>query len=553
MIFNPNNEQFKIIAKSKSFPYIDKSDFIEKTFEFLNEEKRFMAFTRPRRFGKTVTASMLSAFYSKGADSEDLFSNLKIANSSSFKEYLNKFNVIYLDMNSIEGEFEAYSKREKLHIEDVDDLIDYLQYKTVLEICDSIEYKQFFNDHPLNDSLSLLECLTSIHKNTNDQFILIMDEWDLVYRDYKNDSVLQEKFIDLLRALFKGTYGANCFSFVYLTGILPIKKYNSQSALNNFAEYNMLNPEPFERFFGFTNDEVKGISTDINSSLEYSELEKWYDGYHLNDVEIFNPNSVCCAVRDKKCKSYWSDTASFEQVQLLLNMNFEGIKDDMLSLIAGNSITVDTQTFQNDLVNINNKNDAFCLLICLGYLACISYGTGSLRSVYIPNDEIRYSLLSNVMQNSWYKGMAVVKRSFELYQATVSLNATKVAGIFDEIHNNTDISVLAYNNEESLTYCVIAGYTLSTADRYITRRQLQAGKGVADIIYDPVMPNLPIIIVELKYGISAEEAIEQIKQKNYAAPYLERPNPILLVGINYINDPQKDNYKEHQCIIEKLK
>lgn len=553
MIFNPTNEQFSIIAKSKSFPYIDKTDFIEETFAFLNEEKRFMAFTRPRRFGKTVTASMLSAFYSKGADSEALFSNLKIAKSSSFKEYLNKFNVIYLDMNSIEGEFKAYSRREKLHIEDVDDLVDYLQYKTVLEICDSDEYKQFFNDHPLTDSLSLLECLTSIHKKTNDQFILIMDEWDLVYRNYKDDSALQVKFIDLLIALFKGTYGANCFSLVYLTGILPIKKYNSQSSLNNFAEYNMLKPKPFERFFGFTDDEVKGISSVIHSSLDFSELEKWYNGYHLNDVKIFNPNSVCCAVRDKKCKSYWSDTASFDQVQTIINMNFDGIKDDMLSLIAGNSITVDTQTFQNDLVNINNKNDAFCILICLGYFACISYGTGSLRSVYIPNDEIRYSLLSNVMQNSWYKSMAIVKRSFDLYQATVSLDSDKVATIFDRIHNDTDISVLAYNNEESLTYCVIAGYTLSTADRYITRRQLHAGKGITDIIYEPFMPNLPIIIVELKYGNSAEEAIEQIKKKNYTAPYLDRPNSIILVGINYICDPKKDNYKDHECIIEKIK
>lgn len=552
MILNPDNQIFKRISTSKNSLYVDKSDFIAETFDFLNSDRCLMAFTRPRRFGKTVTASMLSAYYSKGCSSDELFSNLKIASHPDYKTHLNQHDVIYWDMNSIKGDFEAYSKRESLHIEDVDDLVDYLQYKTVLEVTTSSEFSSFFEQNPLTDNLSLTECLNSVHEATGTTFVLIMDEWDLIYRDYKDDEALQEKFIDLLRVLFKGTEGLKCFSFVYLTGILPIKKYNSQSALNNFAEYNMLKPRPFERFFGFTCDEVKALVGKSKYHLSFDELEKWYDGYRLNDTEIFNPNSVILALKDGECNSYWYDTAAFDQVQLLLNMNFEGIKDDMLNMIAGSSITIDTKTFQNDLVNISNKNDAFCLLICLGYLGCSSSGSGSLRSVYIPNDEIRDSLLSNVMQNSWYKSMAIVKRSYDLYNATLALDAKRVACIFNEIHNATDISVLAYNNEESLTYCIVAGYTLSMADRYMTRRQLQSGKGFADVIYEPLDANLPIIIIELKYGTSAQEAIEQIKKRDYISSYKGRPNSIILVGINYCNDPSKDNYKEHECVIEKL-
>lgn len=372
MILNPDNQFFKRLTMSKNSMYVDKSDFIAQTFDYLNADKCLMVFTRPRRFGKTVTASMLSAYYSKGSNSDEIFNGLKIATHMDYKTHLNQHNVLYWDMNSIKGEFEAYSKRESLHIEDVDDLVDYLQYKTVLEITESKEFSSFFEQNPLRDNLSLIGCLKSIHDATGITFVLIMDEWDLIYRDYKDNVVLQEKFIDLLRVLFKGTDGLNCFAFVYLTGILPIKKYNSQSALNNFAEYNMLKPRPFESFFGFTKDDVKSLVTKTKSNISYEELEKWYDGYRLNDTEIFNPNSVILAIKDGECDSYWSDTAAFDQVQLLLNMNFEGIKDDMLNMIAGNSITIDTKTFQNDLVNITNKNDAFCLLICLGYLGCSS-------------------------------------------------------------------------------------------------------------------------------------------------------------------------------------
>lgn len=199
-----------------------------------------------------------------------------------------------------------------------------------------------------------------------------------------------------------------------------------------------------------------------------------------------------------------------------------------------------------------NKNDVLCLLICLGYFGCISTPNSSLKAVYIPNEEIRDSMQRNIMQNSWYKSMAIVERSYNLYEATVALDEKRVASIFNEIHNATDISVLAYNNEESLTYCILCGYSLSTADRYTARRQLQAGKGVADIIYEPNLPNLPILIVELKYGRDAHEAIEQIKDRNYAAQYMDKPNPIILVGINYVSDPENNSYKEHECIIEKI-
>ena len=552
MILNSGYDAFKKIALTKAQPFVDKTDFIARTFDYFNKADRFMVFSKPRRFGKTLTASMLSAYYSKGCDSREWFSNLKISKHPQFEEHLNKYNVLYIDMNSIKGKFDSYSKNERLHVEYVDDLVDFLQYQTVLELLKSNEFASHFEINPLEDNLSLIDCLTSIYDNTDTSFVLIMDEWDLIYRDYKDDHALQEKFIDLLRALFKSSEGAKCFSFVYLTGILPIKKYNSQSALNNFAEYNMLSPEPLENFFGFTLKDVKDLVSKRQGSVSLDSLRSWYDGYKLNAVEIFNPNSVCSALRDGTCKSYWSDTASFEQVQLLINMIFDGLRDDIVSLLSGNIISVDSSTFQNDLTSLKNKKDVLCLLICLGYFGCISTPNSSLKAVYIPNEEIRDSMQRNIMQNSWYKSMAIVERSYNLYEATVALDEKRVASIFNEIHNATDISVLAYNNEESLTYCILCGYSLSTADRYTARRQLQSGKGVADIIYEPNLPNLPILIVELKYGRDAHEAIEQIKDRNYAAQYMDKPNPIIIVGINYVSDPENNSYKEHECIIEKI-
>ena len=548
---NPDNDNsFIRLANSKNkYLFVDKTDFIEHINERINEDNRFLAVTRPRRFGKTVTAHMLSAYYSKGYVGQNIFDKLEIANKPSFVEHLNKYNVLYIDMNSIKGKYISYKADSSFYIEGIDDLVDFLQFIVVHELKQNQEYADQINNAPLVGKKSLLSALEVVCKYTSEKFIFIMDEWDLICREYRNEPVLLEKFIEVMRGLFKSDGGQACFALAYLTGILPIKKYNSQSALNVFKEYNMLTPEPYETYFGFTEDEVAEIVKSPNCTLSHQELKKWYEGYKLNGIDIYNPNSVVSAVSDGKCKSYWSRTSSNEEVVRLINMDFDGIKNDVMNLIEGARVVFDFSNFQNDMVTINNKNDVFSLLVCLGYLGCSDVGgDGNYKQAYVPNKEIKYALMGIIKGQEWFERIENIKRSESLLKAILELDATTVATLIQDVHNSPAVSLLDYNDEESLTYCVMTGLLWSTLGKYITRREEQAGKGRADLVYEPMLNGTtPLILIEFKYDGSAEEAIAQIKKQEYFKRYSGQYRNIIIVGINY-----STKTKDHQCLIEKL-
>lgn len=548
-ILNPTKENsFERLVNFKDKDiFVDKTDFIEKLSAKINADKRLFAVTRPRRFGKTVTAHMLLAYYSKGYVGHKIFDDLEISNKSSFTEHLNKYDVIYIDMNFICGLYKGYTKKSN-KVLGVETLVDYLEYSVIKDLREREDFSQCFEKHQIENT-GLLEAMSNLRNDLNAQFIFIMDEWDLVYRDYRDDTQLQEDFIDLLRNLFKSDGGKACFALAYLTGILPIKKYNSQSALNGFKEYNMLSPEPYENYFGFTEDEVAKIVKSPSCAISSQELKEWYEGYKLNGVDIYNPNSVVSAVNDGKCKSYWSGTSSNEEVVNLINMNFDGIKDDIIRLIEGCAIQFNCQTFQNDMVSIENKNDIFSLLVCLGYLGCVDDG-GNDRTAYVPNKEIKTALAALVKSQPWFNSMPIIERSDLLFNAITSLDGNKTAEIITQIHNSPNVSLLNYNREESMVFCLISGLMWRTEREYECFRELQSGKGSADLIYAPKRNmNLPILLIEFKYGLSAEEAMKQIKEKEYFSRYRDGdyPNDVLLIGINY--DPKT---KDHQCLIEKL-
>ena len=548
---NPDNDNsFIRLANSKNkYLFVDKTDFIEHINERINEDNRFLAVTRPRRFGKTVTAHMLSAYYSKGYVGQNIFDKLEIANKPSFVEHLNKYNVLYIDMNSIKDKYISYKADSSFYIEDIDDLVDFLQFIVVHELKQNQEYADQINNAPLVGKKSLLSALEVVCKYTSEKFIFIMDEWDLICREYRNEPVLLEKFIEVMRGLFKSDGGQACFALAYLTGILPIKKYNSQSALNVFKEYNMLTPEPYETYFGFTENEVAEIVKSPNCTLSHQELKKWYEGYKLNGIDIYNPNSVVSAVSDGKCKSYWSRTSSNEEVVRLINMDFDGIKNDVMNLIEGARVVFDFSNFQNDMVTINNKNDVFSLLVCLGYLGCSDVGgDGNYKQAYVPNKEIKYALMGIIKGQEWFDRIENIKRSESLLKAILELDATTVATLIQDVHNSPAVSLLDYNDEESLTYCVMTGLLWSTLGKYITRREEQAGKGRADLVYEPMLNGTtPLILIEFKYDGSAEEAIAQIKKQEYFKRYSGQYRNIIIVGINY-----STKTKDHQCLIEKL-
>ncbi len=548
-ILNPteNNSFIKLVKFKDSEIFVDKTDFIEKISAKVNTQNCFLAITRPRRFGKTVTAHMLLAYYSKGYARQDIFDKLEIANKPSYAEHLNKYNVIYIDMNSIKDQYISYKADSSLYIEAIDDIVDFLQYMIVQELKENKEYAEQINNAPLVGKKSLSSALQVICKYTGEKFIFIMDEWDLICREYRNEPELLEKFIEVMRGLFKSDKGQACFALAYLTGILPIKKYNSQSALNVFKEYNMLRPVPYEEYFGFTEEEVAEIVKLPQCKISHQELKEWYEGYKLNGKDIYNPNSVVSAISDGICQSYWSGTSSNEEVVRLINMNFRGIKNDITKLIDGIKIPFNSNNFQNDMVTIKDKNDIFSLLVCLGYLGCSERNNG-LKLAYVPNQEIKQTLLSIVRCQKWSRRTEIVKRSEMLLNSIIKKpDENKVAEIIQEIHNSTAVSLLDYNDEESLTYCVMTGLLWSTLDDYNYHREDQAGKGRVDLVYEPITDKLPLILIEFKYDSSAEEAINQIKTKEYFKRYTRQYHNTVIVGINY-----STKTKDHQCMIEKL-
>lgn len=546
-ILNPTMENsFETLVNFKDKDiFVDKTDFIEKMSAKINADKRFFAVTRPRRFGKTVTAHMLLAYYSKGYIGKKIFDGLHIADKDNYAEHLNKYDVIYIDMNTIDGLFDGYSG-QKQKVEGVNDLVDYFEYSVIKDLKSSNEFSKCLEKHQIGN-MGLLETLLAITQDLNTRFIFIMDEWDLVYREYRDDEVLQKKFIKLLKNLFKSDGGKACFALAYLTGILPIKKYNSQSALNGFDEYNMLSPGDYAPYFGFTEDEVANIVKSPNCKVSHHDLKSWYEGYKIKGVDIYNPNSVCKAVTRNECISYWSGTSSNEEFVRLINMDFDGIKEDIINLIEGDEVTFSCANFQNDMVTIKDKNDVFSLLVCLGYFGCAETKNQYRKVAYVPNAEIKAVLMDIVREQNWYERMETIRRSENLLKAIKELDGTTVATIIQDIHNSPAVALLDYNDEESLTYCVMTGLLWSTLDDYSYHREDQAGKGRVDLVYEPITRRQPLILIEFKYDDSAEEAIKQIKEKEYFKRYAGQYRNIILVGINF-----STKTKDHQCLIEKL-
>ena len=546
-ILNPGNDNsfINLLKARDTRVFVDKTDFLEKTNTLFNTDGKLLAVTRPRRFGKTVTAHMLSAYYSKGYAGQNIFDKLEIANRASFAEHLNKHNVIYIDMNTIDGLFDGYSNK-KQKVEGVNDLVDYFEYSIIKELKSSDIFSACLEKHQIENT-GLLETLLAITQDLNTKLIFIMDEWDLVYREYCNDEALQKKFIKLLKNLFKADGGQDCFALAYLTGILPIKKYNSQSALNDFDEYNMLSPGDYAPYFGFTEDEIAKIVESPNCKVSHQDLKEWYEGYKIKGVDIYNPNSVCKAVSRSECISYWSGTSSNEEFVRLINTDFKGIKEDIINLIEGEQVTFSCANFQNDMVTIKDKNDVFSLLVCLGYLGCSDTKNKYRKVAYVPNAEIKAVLMDIVREQNWYERMETIKRSDNLLKAIMELDGTTVARVIQEIHNSSAISLLDYNDEESLTYCVMTGLLWSTLDDYSCHREDQAGKGRVDLVYEPITGKLPLILIEFKYDGSAEDAISQIKSQEYFKRYAGQYRNIIIVGINY-----STKTKDHQCLIEKL-
>ena len=503
--------------------YVDKSGLIRIVNKTINSERRFSCVTRCRRFGKSMAAKMLCAYFDQSCDSRHLFADLEIANDPDFERYLNKYPVIYLDMTAFVTRF---------HNEGIVEHIEAELRSDILETYPDVKVKE---------TDDLMGCLIRIAAATGQQFIMIIDEWDAICREFTSGTSAMDTYVNWLRRMFKEVNAVNVFAAVYMTGILPIKKYKTESALNNFQEYSMVEPRRMSPFFGFTKDEVRTLAEQHN--MPFTELEKWYDGYQIGDEQsMFNPNSVMQAIDAGRCRSFWASTGAFDTVANYINMNYDGLKDDIIQMLAGGRCHVDPTGFQNDMSVITSRDDVLTVLIHLGYL---SYDW-SRSECYIPNREVSGEMVNAVKANNWTHLSEAIEKSRLLLQATLDGDEEVVAKGVDAAHDE-NTSILSYNDENSLACVLSIAYYYAKND-YIMHRELATGKGFADIVLIPRKNvDLPALVIELKVNKDAESAIDQIRRKEYPAKVEEYADRLLLVGINYDRET-----KQHTCRIEKV-
>lgn len=513
---NPGKDGFLYSVRSEI--YVDKTKLISETNKRFGTEQRFLCVSRPRRFGKSMAAKMLVAYYEQGEDARELFMPYAIAKETSFQEHLNKYPVIALNMT----EFYSVTKQ-------VDAMLDMLQNylrKELLRAYPDIDYM---------DDTNLMLMLQEVYMQKGSPFVFILDEWDCIFREGKEDKEGQKLYLDFLRRLLKDK---SYVGLAYMTGILPIKKYGTHSALNMFEEISMIRSGKFTEYMGFTEEEVQRLCEKYH--IDFDKTKQWYDGYQLEGRHIYNPKSVVDLMLNNKFESYWVSTETYEALKIYIDMNMDGLKEAVVSMIGGGTCQIDTQNFQNDMTTFESKEDVMSLLVHLGYLAY----NGETKSVFIPNYEICAEYVRAMRDKKWSKVIEAVKMSEALLEATLQKKEIEVAVAINKVHEE-NTSILNYNNENALACAISLAYYSARKD-YEIIRELPSGKGFADLVFLPrKKSDKPALVVELKWDKTAKGAIDQIKEKNYTKAIGGYAGRILMVGINY-----DKKSKEHSCMIE---
>ena len=520
---NPDYSAFETALNSEI--YIDKTGLLAYTNKVINTKQAFICNSRPRRFGKSVTADMLTAYYSKGCDSADIFADYEISHAGDFRQHLNKYDVIHLDIQWCLAPAKGAAG-----------VVSYIEKSVIAEL------KEKYPDIISEETVSLPEAMSEIYTVTGNKFIVIIDEWDVLIRDEAHNQAAQEMYIDFLRNMFKGIEASKYIALAYLTGILPIKKLKTQSALNNFTQFTMLNAGPLTPYIGFNEDEV--IDLCEKYEIDFAEVRRWYDGYRLGDYHVYNPNALVNLTIMRTFQSYWSQTGTYLSILPLINMDFDGLRTSIIEMLSGSSVEVNVNEFQNDMVSFADKDDVLTLLIHLGYLA---YDQRTQRA-YIPNEEIRQEFRAATKRNKWNELIEFQQESEKLLEATWEMDAETVAEQIEKIHAEYT-SVIQYNNENSLSSVLSIAYLSAIKYYFKPIRELPTGRGFADFVFIPkplYRDYYPALLVELKWNKDAETALNQIKERKYPESLEQYTGDILLVGINY---DKKE--KVHQCVIEK--
>lgn len=523
LYLNPNADAFKRSLNSKIF--IDKSLVLAELNELVDTDQNFVCMSRPRRFGKSLVANLISAYYSKGCDTRSIFSQMKVGQVSGFDKYLNKLNVIKLDMNGLYQNAIQMGRCEFM----MADL-----HKTVTD-----EFKEQFQQIRFSKSdNSINQSILKVYKETGEKFVIIIDEYDVLVRE-KVSQPLFDNYLSFLNGLFKDTTLRPAIALAYIIGIMPIVRDKVQSKLNEFIEYTMLRPRQFAGMIGFTSEEVSELCRQYG--MDEAECARWYNGYKLNGLQIHNSHSIVCAMLDGKCRNNWSSTGSFEAVSDYIQLNFDGIKDDVVSMLAGGSVELDVTSFTNTL-RFRGKDDVFTYLIHLGYL---TYDEDAM-TCSIPNEEVRQEWVKAVKFDADYsKLFSIISASKQLLDETINGNEEAVARALDAAHTEVT-SPLSYNHEQSLQSAICLAYFYANT-RYTLFKELPTGKGYADLVLVPYLPNIPALVIELKRNKSTESAIKQLRERGYNQALARHYGNLLFVGVNY-----DEKTKVHTCKIERV-
>lgn len=523
---NPGNNGFEKIGRGD---YIDKTGLIELMNHRIGSSDSLVCISRPRRFGKSFAAKMLSAYYDCSCDSHGLFDDKEIARTHDYTSHLNQYNVICLDITG----FISDMKRKKKPL----DLIQNMIVETIQNELKSMD-PALVKEKNLNDCI-----IQYVERHGGRQFIFIIDEWDAMIREAKEDEAAQQAYLNLLRDWFKNTnFTPRAIAAAYMTGILPIKKDGSQSAISDFEEYSMIKPRQFRKYVGFTEAEVRKLCRE--RCISFQSMKRWYDGYYFKDVgSVYNPNSVMKAIRNKDFDSYWTETSAAESLMDYISQDYNGLSKTIAELIGGIDVKINTTGFANDLKTFRGKDDVLTLLVHFGYL---SYDSEK-KTVQIPNEEIKLEFQRSIREVKHDATLKRLAQSEQLFLDTLQKKEDAVAAQIENVHAE-ETSPLHYNSEDTLRGVIkLAYYTYR--DHYLQWEELPAGDGYADVVYIPRHDSdWPALVIELKWSKSAEGAISQILQKRYPDALKNLGCPVLLVGITYEKDSPSSGRK-HSCKI----
>ena len=524
-------DRYRAVLNSPYF--VDKTLLLEELIPLLCQEQRFVCITRPRRFGKTVMANMIGAFFQKGADSCDIFDNLLIAGKEGYKNHLNRHNVIFIDFSEMPENCSSYS-----------------QYISRILSGLKQDLSNAFPELDIDKEKSVWDILTAVFEKNGQKFIFIMDEWDAVFHMSFITEDNRKEYLQFLKLLLKSK---SYVELAYITGILPIAKYSSGSELNMFQEYDMATKIRYSEYFGFLDSEIDMLyerytKNTVNPRITRQELKEWYDGYHTASGErLYNPRSVVCALSDGQLASYWTSSGPYDEIFYCIRNDLEHIRDDLALMVCGESVDARIGEFAAFSMDLKTKNQIYSAMVVYGLL---TYDDGR---VLIPNRELmlKYDELLQTEDSLGYV-YRLAARSEQMLKATFAGDTDTMAEVLEYVHD-TEIPVLSYNHETELAAVVNLVY-LAARDRYRVEREDKAGKGFVDFIFYPLRRNDPCMILELKVDHTPEEAIHQIKEKKYISRFSgklgELPQytgRILAVGIGY-----KKKTKQHLCAVEEL-